>query len=92
MKRVVMYFKGPYFYKSTFISPKLYEQFNKENAPAKRIGERLKQNGVGYLYYKEYFEGDEKPAPAKDFFDILKATGFASPETISFWHVEEVDE
>ncbi len=34
------------------------------------IGERLKQNGVGYLYYKEYFEGDEKPAPAKEFFAI----------------------
>lgn len=64
----------------------------RNHAPVKRIGVRRKQNGLCWLYYKEFFEGEEKPEPAPEFFDILRNLGCRYPEKISFWHVEEVDD
>ncbi len=98
MKKLVRYYSGPFTYngpekskKYTHISEKIYEAFNKKHAPVKRIGVFRKQNGLCWLYYKEFFEGEEKPAPAPEFFDVLRKLGCRNPGKISFWHIEEVD-
>lgn len=99
MKKLVRYYSGPFTYtgpdkskKYTHITDSMYEDFNRNHAPVKRIGVHRKQNGLCWLYYKEFFEGEEKPEPAPEFFDILRNLGCRYPEKISFWHVEEVDD
>ena len=95
MKKLVRYYKGPFSYtvkNITLVYESMYEDFNKRNAPVKRIGVRRKQNGLAWMYYKEFFEGEENPAPAPEFFELLKKLVFKYPEKLSFWHVEEVDD
>lgn len=99
MKKLVRYYSGPFTYtgpnkskKYTHITDCMYEDFNRNHAPVKRIGVRRKQNGLCWLYYKEFFEGEEKPEPAPEFFDFLRNLGCRYPEKISFWHLEEVDD
>ena len=95
MKKLVKYYKGPFSYtgkNKTVVYESMYEDFNKQNSPVKRIGVRRKQNGLAWMYYKELFEGAEKPEPAPEFFELLKTLGFKYPKKLSFWHVEEVDD
>ena len=95
MKKLVRYYKGPFTYtgkNKTVVYESMYEDFNRINAPVKKIGVRRKQNGLAWLYYKEIFEGAEKPEPAPEFFELLKKLGFKNPEKLNFWHVEEVDD
>lgn len=95
MKKLVKYYKGPFSYtgkNKTVVYESMYEDFNKQNSPVKKIGVRRKQNGLAWMYYKELFEGAEKPEPAPEFFELLKTLGFKYPKKLSFWHVEEVDD
>ena len=91
--KLVRYYSGPFTYtgkNKTNVSQSMYEDFNKQNSPVKRIGVHRKQNGLAWMYYKEFFEGAEKPEPAPEFFDILRNLGCKYPKKLSFWHVEEV--
>ncbi len=65
MKKLVRYYSGPFTYirldkskKYTHISENMYEDFNKQHAPIRRIGVHRKQNGLSWLYYKEFFEAE----------------------------------
>ena len=58
----------------------------------KTIGYRLKPDGICYCYYKERFNGDKKPEPAKEFIEFLKSMDIKSPYEMSFFHVYELDE
>ena len=94
MYRVVEYDIGAFFYKDKD-SIKLnssYKEFNKNNEPNKTIGYRLKPDGIGYCYYKERFNGDKKPEPAKEFIEFLKSMDIKNPYEMSFFHVYELDE
>ncbi len=95
MNRVVEYSVGPFFYKgenAVRVSDSLYNDFNAANEPNKRIGITRKQDGVGYLYYRERFDGDKKPDPAKEFIKLLEDLNFKNPNEMSFFHVFELDE
>ena len=95
MSRVVEYAKGPFTYKGehcVHISEDLYKDFNTANDPIKRIGVTLKPDGVGYLYYKEQFDGDKKPEPAKEFIELLEKLEFKNPKEMTYFHILELDE
>ena len=95
MSREIKYFRGPFFYKGknrVKVSEELYKDFNAANEPKKRIGVILKQDGLGYFYYKERFSGDKKPKPAPEFIKLLESLNFKNPSEMSFFHIYELDE
>lgn len=95
MSRVVEYGKGPFPYKGEhhiFVNEDMYKDFNTANEPAKRIGIQRKLSGEAYLYYREQFDGDKKPEPAKEFIELLEKLEFKNPKEMTYFHILELDE